>query len=299
MFDEICVDGKYRYIYLIKNDINGKTYVGQHTTKKLKDGYFGSGKILKQAINKYGKENFELGYLVFCENHEELNEQERIWIKFFKEHETRGNYNIRDGGQDEFIYSHSEETIEKIKTNRTPYVWTEEDHNRMSKRMSGENHPLHQQGGHSEETKAKLKEIQQNREILTCPWCGKQMDHVNAKKYHFDNCPQNPNFIKKEIECPWCHTKGTKMSAMALWHFDNCKENPNCKKELIICPWCNKSSYNKSIFSRTHFDNCKENPNYKEKVREDIVCPYCGKVGKVLGPMKQYHFENCKYKNEK
>lgn len=40
------------YIYRITNLINGKTYIGQHKYKKIKDTYMGSGKILKNAIKK-------------------------------------------------------------------------------------------------------------------------------------------------------------------------------------------------------------------------------------------------------
>jgi hypothetical protein len=51
-------DSKYRYVYLISNKVNGKTYVGQHTTEDLNDNYFGSGLLLKRAIKKYGKEKY-------------------------------------------------------------------------------------------------------------------------------------------------------------------------------------------------------------------------------------------------
>lgn len=43
-------------IYLTVNQINGKVYVGQ--TSINKNGYIGSGKLLKRAIKKYGKDNF-------------------------------------------------------------------------------------------------------------------------------------------------------------------------------------------------------------------------------------------------
>ena len=33
---------------------NGKIYIGVHKTEDMNDGYMGSGKVLKRAIEKYG-----------------------------------------------------------------------------------------------------------------------------------------------------------------------------------------------------------------------------------------------------
>ncbi len=38
------------YIYIIKNNINNKEYIGKHSCNDLENNYFGSGKILKRAI---------------------------------------------------------------------------------------------------------------------------------------------------------------------------------------------------------------------------------------------------------
>lgn len=40
------------YIYRITNNINGKTYIGQHKYKKLNDYYMGSGKHWKLVDGK-------------------------------------------------------------------------------------------------------------------------------------------------------------------------------------------------------------------------------------------------------
>lgn len=46
------------FIYKITNTLNGRFYIGMHSTKNSNDGYLGSGKRIKAEVNKYGKENF-------------------------------------------------------------------------------------------------------------------------------------------------------------------------------------------------------------------------------------------------
>ena len=70
----------YHYIYKITNLINGKIYIGQHTTSNLDDGYMGSGKILIRAIKKYGVGNFRKEIQGFYEDIDELNYMERLFV---------------------------------------------------------------------------------------------------------------------------------------------------------------------------------------------------------------------------
>lgn len=77
-------------IYIIKNNINGKVYIGQ-TIQKLKDRWYrhcgksGLSKNelnmhIKRAIFKYGKENFTIEVLEECDQCD-LNEREKYYIK--------------------------------------------------------------------------------------------------------------------------------------------------------------------------------------------------------------------------
>lgn len=52
--------------------MNGKFYVGMHSTDNLKDGYLGSGKRLRYSIRKYGKKQFTLEIIKFYKSRSEL-----------------------------------------------------------------------------------------------------------------------------------------------------------------------------------------------------------------------------------
>ena len=70
----------YYGIYKITNLLNGKMYIGKHKTTNLDDNYMGSGKHLKYALQKYGKENFRKEWIMFCEDEEEMNYMERVYV---------------------------------------------------------------------------------------------------------------------------------------------------------------------------------------------------------------------------
>lgn len=70
----------YHFLYKTTNLINGKYYYGMHSTKKLNDGYLGSGKYLKRSIIKYGIENFKIEIIEFFDNREDLSIAEKKLI---------------------------------------------------------------------------------------------------------------------------------------------------------------------------------------------------------------------------
>ena len=85
-------------IYKTTNLINNKIYVGQDSNNN--PNYFGSGKKLKRAINKYGKENFTKEILEFCATKDELNKKEIYWIENLDSTNRISGYNISIGGEE-------------------------------------------------------------------------------------------------------------------------------------------------------------------------------------------------------
>lgn len=110
-------------IYIIKNDINDKVYIGQSLSAEqrfkshCKGNYDNS--IIDAAIQKYGKEHFY--YEILESQIENYNEREAYWIKQYNSIIPNG-YNILEGGQEPPRYSGelhptaklSDEEVEKI-----------------------------------------------------------------------------------------------------------------------------------------------------------------------------------------
>ena len=130
-------------IYKITNTVNGKIYIGQTKWKLEKrfryHTYNCSGCVaLRNALYKYGVENFTIEEIDCAESQSELDEKETYWIKHYNCIVPNG-YNLKNGGS-------------------TP-TYSEESKIRMSKNhadVSGMNNPRY--GSHvSEEHKQKLR----------------------------------------------------------------------------------------------------------------------------------------------
>ena len=183
---------KYNYVYLITNLVNGKQYVGKHSTDNLKDGYMGSGKLIRKAEQKYGIENFSKEYLAFCDKEEKLNWFEQYYIKKFK---TFGEgYNLTAGGDGWSGGQISDELRKHLSEYRKLHPMSAESHEKTRQKLIGRIVPEESKekmrkphGPMSEEHKRKIMESRK----IKFNWIDSegqihQMTKSQAKRYHPD-----------------------------------------------------------------------------------------------------------------
>jgi len=170
-------------VYKITNKINNKIYIGCHKTTDKNDNYFGSGKILKKALSKYGIDNFTKEILFEASSSEEMFEKEKELVEIGPH-----TYNLKVGGSGGFDYINknisseqkskygkmgSEALIKRLdsdtefrtkfietqkqnikqlhergllKTWKDTYSWTGKKHKEESKKKIGAKNSIHQKG---------------------------------------------------------------------------------------------------------------------------------------------------------
>lgn len=118
----------YGYIYITTNTVNGKRYIGKHKATEFTTRYKGSGKILKQAFEKYGIDKFVVEFIEECDSLEQLNQREQYWIEKYDAQNSNDFYNIRWGGDggDIALYM-SKDDMNKIRKDHSEYIKTRLD----------------------------------------------------------------------------------------------------------------------------------------------------------------------------
>jgi group I intron endonuclease len=177
-------------VYLIRNLVNGKLYVGQTSTsiaqrwrEHKSNAVRGRKCALHSAIQKYGSASFSVEKLQECLTKEEMDFVEILYIALFKSRAPAG-YNLTEGG--DWVYdrtgsklsSEHKEAIRRGNLGRKHPPCTEEYRRKQRESHLGhahsEAHKQHQSEGlkrayalgratgmlgkkHSEETKSKLR----------------------------------------------------------------------------------------------------------------------------------------------
>lgn len=189
----------YNYIYLIRNLINNKIYIGKHSTNILQDGYMGSGVYLKKAIKKYGIENFKKTLLCLCDE-DDLNEMEKLYIKVYGSTNPNLGYNLTFGGDgviptDEARRKKSEslkgrvfsdETLRKFAESHKGKHHSYETKQKMSEAKKGKQNAKGKHWNLTEETKQKMSKPKKKFKWKTPDGEIVEMATSHVKRYHPD-----------------------------------------------------------------------------------------------------------------
>lgn len=189
-------------IYIHKNKINGKVYIGQTSQKPEKRwdngrGYETSSKFYN-AILKYGWDNFEHTILYTNLTLEDANKKEQELINQYKSCEDEFGYNITSGG---YNFKHSEETKRKIGIANSISLqgnkWSEEQRELISKMFTGEGNPFYGKH-HTEETKQLISEHRKGK-------CAGEAHPMYGKHHSAESLQKISNNRKskggKQIKC--------------------------------------------------------------------------------------------------
>ena len=208
---------KYYGVYKITNLVNGKMYIGQHVTSDLDDGYMGSGLVIRRAIKKYGAENFRKEWLTFCEDEEELDYMERVFVDetWLSRSDT---YNLKLGGDGGWAY------INEHNLTNTPEMRA-----KLSEKMKGNRYGCFKR---SKETRRRMSVANKGKQLthetkrkLSIAHTGKKVDEETRKKisessqkkrWYNDGAHETftevcPNgFVKGRLHKGWKHSDEAK-----------------------------------------------------------------------------------------
>jgi group I intron endonuclease len=124
----------FGYIYITTNLINDKKYIGKRYGA-FDSTYYGSGTILKKAIEKYGLKNFNTVLLKECCNEEDINKSEKILIRVLNP-----EYNIAEGGAggNTLLHASDDHKLEVIKKRSISLkkAWDRKDRKKWGKAIS-------------------------------------------------------------------------------------------------------------------------------------------------------------------
>lgn len=142
-------------IYLWTNNINGKVYVGQtqnfYQRMRQYMNQNDSHRIIGQAINKYGFDNFDIEILEKDLPLKELNMREQYWMDYYQSYNRSNGYNLCTEAGTTRGYKHTQQAKEMMSEKHKQIFIKNPD------KLKGENNPNYGKKA-SKETRQKMSE---------------------------------------------------------------------------------------------------------------------------------------------
>ena len=286
--------GYHHLVYETTNLINGKRYVGIHSTKDPDDGYIGTGTIFMRSVKKYGRDNFERTILSSwpTRNEAKLEEARIVDEEWTADPMT---YNLCTGGNGRDWTEEQRELHGRFISSQ----WTEERRRKTSeetrKRFKGKKK--------SPEHHAKMSDIRKNVPKKTCEWCHQEFDPTPYAMWHGEYCKLNPDRkirpprkYPKDKTCERCG-KVCRSQVYSAFH------GPKCRQYLKKKRMGKKERYE----HHSRMMSGEGNPCYGKKFTEEWIermsasarnikkvrCIHCGN-DYAPGMHKRWHGDNCK-----
>lgn len=185
----------YGFIYITTNLINFERYLGQRKFTQGWKYYLGSGKILKRAIAKYGKDNFKRDIIDIAYSEDELNQKEYEYSVFFDVVGSNNWYNLVLGGGATQGLKHTEEAKQKMSKAKKGKYTGSDNPNYGNHKLAGENNPNYGKPM-SDEQKQKISDALSGENN---PWYGKHHSEETKKKISDANRGRTHSDETKEI----------------------------------------------------------------------------------------------------
>lgn len=263
-------------VYETTNLINGKKYIG--VDSKDDPEYLGSGKLLKKAILKYGKDNFTKKVINEFKTAKDAFQFEREIIKKLDAVSSKNYYNIHEGGKggktwigDKRPESHCQAISDAVK-GRIPWNKNIPRSSETKKKLSlaKKGVPL------SLEHRENISKGMKNLPPISLETRKKISESLKGREFSNEHKLNLSNSLKGRD--PWNKGKTDVYSEETLKKMSS-----------------SKSGKNNPMFGRKHKeDSIKHLRSPKEKV----TCPHCNTVGGG-GSMIRWHFDNCRHKKDK
>ena len=198
-------------IYKTTNLINGRFYVGQDVNNN--PNYIGSGLLLKQSIDRYGKDNFKKEILEYCSSKEVLNEREIFWIQELKAQERGVGYNITDGGSGGDVFTNhpdkekirEKQRISSQKSNNRPEV---KEKHRVNTKKRWEDDPIYREriisSIRSRSVESRIKLVESLKKVIHDDEWNDKVGNNNVIRFHIKKIKYFINSgMKIEVICDY------------------------------------------------------------------------------------------------